>query len=120
MGKLGEKIFLGFDKGVWLESIRQWIVIIALVGLIVTYTLNSYQMFRMFQRINFEVIIMISSILRLALLFFHEFIFPDIFIVFICMYLHTIIMMVVFFMFSNVVFKLANRRNLRKKLLYPY
>lgn len=120
MGNLGEKIYLGFDKGVVLESFRQWIVLFTLVGLLIMYSLNTYQLFKLFQKVNFEVIIMASSILRMVLYLFHEFIFPDIFIIFVSLYLHTVIMMIVFYKFSSVVFNLSNNQHLNKKFLLPY
>ena len=85
MTKISEKIFLGFDKGVALESIRQWLVLIALVSLCVLYIFNTYQLIRIYKRLNFEIIIISSSVMRLVLLFFHEFIVPDIFIIFLSM-----------------------------------
>lgn len=120
MTKLSEKIFLGFDKDVGLESLRQWLVMLSLIGLWIMYVLNTYQLFKIYESINFEVIIMSSSILRLILLFFYEFLLPDEFIIFLSMWLHTIIMLIVFYKLAVAVFDIANIDDMKKKFLWPY
>lgn len=54
------------------------------------------------------------------MLFFHEFIFPDIFIIFFSMCIHTVVMMFVFYKLSIVVFEISSKQHLKKKFLWPY
>ena len=119
MGTLDDKVRLGGEGGIVLEVIRQWLVLLGCISLLTLYVVATARLFRTFRAINFEVVLMFATVVRIFFMFLYEFLVPQISVLFVMMNMHTIAISLVFLKFASHILSILKKQDLIHRYLVP-
>ena len=119
MGSLDDKVRLAGDFDIVLEVVRQWLVLLACISLCTLYILATVRLYRTFRSLNFEVVLMSFTVVRIFFMFMYEFLVPHIAVLFVMMNMHTLAISLVFLKFASHILSILKKQDLMRRYLLP-